>query len=240
MGKVDAFSVRDLRERTGELLRNAERGSLSLVTKYGRPAFLAVPFDERLLDLGVQRALAVKLYQEEVVTLSQAAKVAGELEELLRRRPGDRKLSLDLSELYLETEKVEPAYDILFDLYQQTPDDEAVWSRLAEIAGWTGRPDDENRAMRLRLAHHPEDRAAAQRLAGAGHSDQSPEKEADRPGPQTTAWPCLYPQRTASPALCARPSSPPFRQRRELERPYSMTVYAGLWLSARLEPGLVR
>jgi len=77
IGKVDAFSVRDLRERTGELLRNAERGSLSLVTKYGRPAFLAVPFDERLLALGVQRALAVKLYQEEVVTLSQAAKVAG-------------------------------------------------------------------------------------------------------------------------------------------------------------------
>lgn len=77
MGKVGAFSVRDLRERTGELLRNAERGSLSLVTKYGRPAFLAVPFDQRLLDLGVQRALAVKLFQEEVVSLSQAAKVAG-------------------------------------------------------------------------------------------------------------------------------------------------------------------
>ena len=77
MAKVDAFSVRDLRERTGDLIRNAERGSLSLVTKYGRPAFVAVPFDERLLALGVQRALAVKLYQEEVVTLSQAAKVAG-------------------------------------------------------------------------------------------------------------------------------------------------------------------
>ena len=77
MGKVDVFSVRDLRERTGELLRDAEKGRLSLVTKYGRPAFLAVPFDKRLLDLGVQRALAVKLFQEEVVTLSQAAKVAG-------------------------------------------------------------------------------------------------------------------------------------------------------------------
>lgn len=36
-----------------------------------------MPFDERLLVLGVQRALAVKLFQEEVVTLSQAAKVAG-------------------------------------------------------------------------------------------------------------------------------------------------------------------
>ena len=77
MGKVDVFSVRDLRERTGELIRDAEQGRLSLVTKYGRPAFLAVPFDERLLALGVQRALAVKLFQEEVVTLSQAAKVAG-------------------------------------------------------------------------------------------------------------------------------------------------------------------
>lgn len=84
MEKVDVFTVRDLRERTGELIRDAERGNVSLVTKYGRPAFLAVPFDKRLLDLGVQRALAVRLFEDDVVTLAQAARVAGmPIEEFL-------------------------------------------------------------------------------------------------------------------------------------------------------------
>ena len=77
MAKVDVFTVRDLRERTGKLIRDAEQGRVSMVTKHGRPAFLAVPFDKRLVDLGVQRALAVRLFEEEVVTLPQAAKVAG-------------------------------------------------------------------------------------------------------------------------------------------------------------------
>ena len=52
MGKVNVFTIRDLRERTGEITGNAERGRVSLVTKHGRPAFLAVPFGQRLLDLG--------------------------------------------------------------------------------------------------------------------------------------------------------------------------------------------
>lgn len=52
MGSVDVFSVRDLRQRSGDLMREAERGHLSLITKRGRPAILAVPFDERLRGIG--------------------------------------------------------------------------------------------------------------------------------------------------------------------------------------------
>lgn len=77
MGKMDVFTVRDLRERTGQLLQDAEEGRLSLVTKHGRPAFIAVPFDERLVALGLQKALATRLFQEGVLSLSQAARVAG-------------------------------------------------------------------------------------------------------------------------------------------------------------------
>ena len=50
---MDTFSVRDLRERIGELTRDAESGRLSLVTKRGRPLFVAVPFSEELLKEGV-------------------------------------------------------------------------------------------------------------------------------------------------------------------------------------------
>ena len=46
---LDVFSVRDLRNRSGDLLRDAEAGRISLITKHGRPVILAVPFDERLL-----------------------------------------------------------------------------------------------------------------------------------------------------------------------------------------------
>ena len=34
---------------------------MAVITKHGRPAILAVPFDARLPDLGVHRALALHL-----------------------------------------------------------------------------------------------------------------------------------------------------------------------------------
>ncbi|TVQ89164.1 MAG: type II toxin-antitoxin system prevent-host-death family antitoxin [Chromatiaceae bacterium] len=77
METLDVFSVRDLRTRSGDLLRDAERGQLALITKHGRPAILAVPFDRRLLDQGVHRALALTLFENRQLTLAQAAKVAG-------------------------------------------------------------------------------------------------------------------------------------------------------------------
>lgn len=76
MEQFDIFTVRDLRERTGDLLRDAEAGRLALITKHGRPAFLAVPFDERLLIYGVNRAMAMHLYEKGLVTLSQAARIS--------------------------------------------------------------------------------------------------------------------------------------------------------------------
>ena len=74
---MDTFTIRDLRERTGELVRDAEEGKLSLITKHGQPIFVAVPFDDVLLKSGVRMALAVKLFDEESVSLGKAAKLAG-------------------------------------------------------------------------------------------------------------------------------------------------------------------
>ena len=76
MDPVDVFSVRDLRQRSGDLLKDAENGHVALITKHGRPAILAVPFDTRLLDLGVHRTLALHLFEHGHVTLAQAAKLA--------------------------------------------------------------------------------------------------------------------------------------------------------------------
>jgi prevent-host-death family protein len=74
---METFSVRDLREKTGELVRQAEAGHLSIVAKHGRPLFVAVPMDEHLLKEGVAVAMAVRLFAERVVSLGKAAKLAG-------------------------------------------------------------------------------------------------------------------------------------------------------------------
>lgn len=73
---MDTFTVRDLRERTGTLIHDAEEGKLSLITKHGRPVFLAVPFTEDLLNTGIGLVMAIKLYREEIFTLEKAAKLA--------------------------------------------------------------------------------------------------------------------------------------------------------------------
>src|SRR3990167_4736268 len=75
---MDTFSVRDLRERTGELSHDAEAGKLSLITKHGRPVFLAIPFTDELIEFGLRPALAINLYKEGVLTLAKAAKLSGE------------------------------------------------------------------------------------------------------------------------------------------------------------------
>lgn len=72
---MKTFTIRDLRDRTGELVRDAEAGKLSIVTKHGQPVFVAVPFDENLIKNGVNVALAVRLFDEESISLGKAARL---------------------------------------------------------------------------------------------------------------------------------------------------------------------
>lgn len=87
---MEMFTVRDLRNRTGELIREAELGHLSLITKHGQPVFVAVPFDEMLLQSGVRVSMALHLFADHKVGLAQAARVAGvspsEMMDLLAER----------------------------------------------------------------------------------------------------------------------------------------------------------
>lgn len=73
---MDIFSVRDLRNRSSDMIRAIEAGRLSVITKWGRPSALAMPFDRRLIDLGVDKDLALVLFEQGVLTLAKAAKIA--------------------------------------------------------------------------------------------------------------------------------------------------------------------
>lgn len=73
---MQSFSIRDLRERSGELSREVELGNISVVTKHGHPLFVTVPFSQELLSHGIHVILAVKLFAEGSISLGKAAKVA--------------------------------------------------------------------------------------------------------------------------------------------------------------------
>lgn len=74
---MDTFSIRDLRERSGDLVRELEAGHLALITKHGRPVGVTVPMTEELLQRGVPLALAIELFRIHAVSLGLAARIAG-------------------------------------------------------------------------------------------------------------------------------------------------------------------
>ena len=74
---MQSFAIRDLRDHTGELVRNAESGACSIVSKHGRPLFVALPFDDALLQAGVHVALADKLVQSGELSVAAGAKLSG-------------------------------------------------------------------------------------------------------------------------------------------------------------------
>ncbi|MFC7516374.1 UPF0175 family protein [Herbaspirillum sp. GCM10030257] len=74
---MQTFSIRDLRERTGDITRAAESGEMAVVAKHGEPIFLTVPFDEFLLQHGVKVDVAIKLFATDVLTLAKASRFAG-------------------------------------------------------------------------------------------------------------------------------------------------------------------
>ena len=71
-----SFGIRDLREKIGSYTAQAEAGSISIITRNGTPLTVNIPFDDTLVRLGAHRTLAVKLYEEGVLTLSKSAKLA--------------------------------------------------------------------------------------------------------------------------------------------------------------------
>jgi len=105
---MHTFTASDLHEHTAELVRDAEAGKLSLVTKDGLPVFVALPFDDALLREGLQAALAIRLFDEETLSLGQAARLAGmDVLEFMDRlaalripvsrpRPGDLELEIEV------------------------------------------------------------------------------------------------------------------------------------------------
>ncbi|WP_028995710.1 UPF0175 family protein [Azonexus hydrophilus] len=74
---MHTFKIRNLRKHVGKLIRRAESGRFSLVTKRGVPLFVAVPCDEMLISDGLGTGLAIKLFVDERISLGRAARLVG-------------------------------------------------------------------------------------------------------------------------------------------------------------------
>ena len=74
---MDTLTVDDAAEQPARIIHDIEKGEIALVTKDGRPLFVAVPVDEHLIKLGLPLALAIRLYEQETVSLGKAAQIAG-------------------------------------------------------------------------------------------------------------------------------------------------------------------
>ena len=73
---MKTIGIRALRENPGVLSQCAERGELILVTNRNNPISLSVPFSDELLQSDIGVSMAVKLFEEGVLTLPKSAKLA--------------------------------------------------------------------------------------------------------------------------------------------------------------------
>lgn len=73
---MKTIGVRALRENPGVLSQSAAAGEFVLVTNRNAPISLSIPFGEDLLKSGVHVNVALKLYEDNVLTLVKAARLA--------------------------------------------------------------------------------------------------------------------------------------------------------------------
>ncbi|MBU2713538.1 UPF0175 family protein [Zooshikella harenae] len=73
---MKTIGIRRLRENPGLLTQWSQEGEYTLITNRSEPVSLSIPFNQALLDQGVQTNIAIKLFEDKVLTLVQAAKLA--------------------------------------------------------------------------------------------------------------------------------------------------------------------
>ena len=76
MEQPSIFAARELCQRSDELLAVAEQGRLSVIANERVPVIVAVPFGQRLRDIGIHRTLALNLFEAGQLSLARAAKMA--------------------------------------------------------------------------------------------------------------------------------------------------------------------
>ncbi len=69
---VNTYTSREIREN-----RFLEDDAVSIVTSHGKPVKIVIPFNDRGFHEGVEKAVALYLVENHIVTQAKAAKIAG-------------------------------------------------------------------------------------------------------------------------------------------------------------------
>lgn len=73
---MKTMGIRKIRENPGELTRLSEAGELTLITNHSNPVAVNIPFSRDLLEQGIHVNMAAKLFEDGILTLVSAAKLA--------------------------------------------------------------------------------------------------------------------------------------------------------------------
>lgn len=74
---MGAITVEQLVRSPSRLIEAVENGEVAVVTKEGRPLFLAVPVDEHLDAQKVRLEIAISLFDREQISIGVASRIAG-------------------------------------------------------------------------------------------------------------------------------------------------------------------
>jgi len=69
---IKTYTSREIREN-----RFIEDDSVSIITSHGKPVKIAIPFDGRAFHEGLEKAFALHLVENHILTQAKAAKLAG-------------------------------------------------------------------------------------------------------------------------------------------------------------------
>lgn len=112
---MQTCTLHDLASHRTEIMRPDGPGELTVVTDQGQPLFVAVPFDDLLLDRGVRLALAVRLFDSEALSTGQAARFAGvSLSEFLETCSG-----LGIPVVRYSPEELEKELEVFGELHRR-------------------------------------------------------------------------------------------------------------------------
>jgi predicted HTH domain antitoxin len=74
---MKTFKTTELADHVGDLVRSASEGELSVITQDGQPVFMTVPVSKEMSADELAVSLAVKLFDEDVITSREGARMAG-------------------------------------------------------------------------------------------------------------------------------------------------------------------
>ena len=73
---MESLGIRALRDNPGQLTKNAQAGKCTLLTNRNKVMAITIPFDETLIKQGLKIKLAAALFDDQSITLVNAAKIA--------------------------------------------------------------------------------------------------------------------------------------------------------------------